>query len=788
MHMSTSTFISFGRYTLLEPLARGGMGQVYLAVYGEPGLEKFCAIKKVLTSSQTPDALLRFQSEVEITLHMSHGNLVSVFDVGVLGQEAYMAMELVEGENLRTIWNQCAHMRVPFPLAVVVYAMKEAARGLAYAHAFGDRKLVHRDVSPPNVMFTYSGEIKVLDFGLALTGQHRRLTKPGIVYGKLPYLAPEQAAGAEMTDRTDVYALGILFWELITGHRLFESGREEEMMKDLRNRAAGPKVQSPSSVCGRGDAQLDEIVLSMLEPDPHNRPSASDVVAMANTWLGRNAPGTDSHDAASFMHGLFATERKKQLEQREKLMEDFRSWRHHKREVQIRPGDLIAQRYQITRVLGEGGMGRVYEAVHQPLGRRVALKVLDPKGKMDAQEAARRFEREAKAACRVSHPSVVEVLDYGFVEGIKPFIVMELLEGYNLGDVLTQGPLPPHKACRYASQIAYGIAAAHDAGLIHRDIKPDNLHVVRDSRGEERVKIIDFGIAKSFAGVDEDLTRPGVTLGTPEYIAPELLLGEKATCAADIYSFGAVVYEFFTGVPPFQSENTQTIIQNKIKGLRKRLVDARPDLPRELVDLVESCMAQDPRKRPVSLHETAQKLEYWARILAPEPIQERRKLSRVATEGSTASRKVTHTEGYTWMPVLLTVTGVTVFLAGLLMSAASNPTLYRFAAVPAFEKLPMVTPLQSVQISISSPDTVSSEPTPEPLVRHNHPSASVRRVVSSAPRRIVKSPQEWIVAAEQALAAGQVARAYEFSRRAVAAGGGEKALELERRTRQLLGL
>jgi len=782
--MSTSTFIPFGRYTLLEPLARGGMGQVHLAVYGEPGLEKFCAIKKVLSSSQTPDALLRFQSEVEITLHMSHGNLVSVFDVGVLGQEAYMAMELVEGENLRTIWNQCAQMRVPFPLAVVVYAMKEAARGLAYAHAFGDRHLVHRDVSPPNVMFTYSGEIKVLDFGLALTGQQRRLTKPGIVYGKLPYLAPEQAAGEEMTDRTDVYALGILFWELITGHRLFESGREEDMMKELRARAAGPEVRPPSAVCGRGDAQLDELVLAMLEPKPEDRPSASDVVAMANTWLGQHAPGTDSRDAAGFMHGLFATERKTQLERREKLMEDFRAWRNRKRDVQIRPGDLVAQRYQVTRILGEGGMGRVYEAVHQPLGRRVALKVLEPKGKMDPQEASRRFEREAKAACRVSHPSVVEVLDYGFVEGVKPFIVMELLEGHNLGDILTQGPLPPHKACRYASQIAYGIAAAHDAGLIHRDIKPDNLHLVRDARGEERIKIIDFGIAKSFSGMDEDLTRPGVTLGTPEYIAPELLLGEKATCAADIYSFGAVVYEFFTGAPPFQSEHTQTIIQNKIRGLRKRLSDARPDLPRELVDLIESCIAQDPRQRPVSLRETAQRLEYWARMLAPEPMQERRKLSRAA--GPAAPRKTAHTEGYTWMPALLTLAGVTVFLAGLAASSASNLSLHRFTSAPAAAKLSVPAPLEAARTHLPTPDEAApSEPAATRPSRRGFEPASARRTSS---RPASKSPDEWLAAAEQALAAGQTARAYEFSRRAAAAGGGAKAREMEQRTRQLLGL
>ena len=784
--MSASSFIPFGRYTLLEPLARGGMGQVHLALYGDPGLEKFCAIKKILASSQTPDALLRFQSEVEITLRMSHGNLVSVFDVGVLGQEAYMAMELVEGENLRTIWNQCAQVRVPFPMPVIVFAMKEAARGLAYAHGFNELNLVHRDVSPPNLMFTFSGEIKVLDFGLALSGQNRRLTKPGIIYGKLPYLAPEQAAGVEMTDRTDVYSLGILFWELVTGHRLFEPGKEEHMMRDLKTRSQGPEIRPPSEVCGRGDARLDALILGMLDPDPEQRPTASDVVALANTWLGQNAPGTDSRDAAGFMHALFVTERKAQVTHRDKLLEDYKEFRSRKRDIQISAGDLIAQRYQITRILGEGGMGRVYEAIHQPLGRRVAVKVLESKGSMSPEEAGVRFEREAKAASRISHPSVVEVLDYGFIEGVKPFLVMELLEGHNLGEILSQGPLAPHRACKYASQVAYGIAAAHEAGLIHRDIKPDNLHLVRDPGGDERIKLIDFGIAKSFSGDDEDLTRPGITLGTPEYIAPELLLGEKATCAADIYSFGAVVYEFFAGVPPYQSENTQTIIQNKIKGLRRRLSEVRPDLPGGLVDLIENCMQQDPHRRPTSLRETAQRMEYWARMLAPEPMQERRKLAGPSNTRA-VPRKPASAEGYNWLPAALTVAGVVVFIGGLVAASGPEVRFTKFSPVRVQERLGVPVAAQAPE---SRPVEIAAavEPAPVKIQRVRDRRGGVRRApeVSAAPR--AKASTEWIAAAEKALEAGQVPRAYELARRASAAGGGEKARELEARARAMLGM
>ena len=240
--MRDINFTQFGRYVLAQRLARGGMGQVYLSIYGDAGWEKFCALKRILPSSSSPDALLRFRSEVDISLRLNHSNLVSVFDVGIVNQQAYMAMELVEGENLRSMWNRCAEKRVPFPMKVILFMMKESAKALAYAHEFRNLELVHRDISPPNLMLTFSGEMKVLDFGLALSSSTKRLTKPGVIYGKMPYLSPEQARGEILTAKSDIYSLGIVLWELITGRRLFEHSEEDNLMEQLTERGKGPRI------------------------------------------------------------------------------------------------------------------------------------------------------------------------------------------------------------------------------------------------------------------------------------------------------------------------------------------------------------------------------------------------------------------------------------------------------------------------------------------------------------------------------------------------------------------
>ena len=157
----------FGPYVLLKPLARGGMGALYLALTGERSMQKLCVIKTALHHLADKGYLQRFRDEAKVVVRLSHGNLVSVFDAGQIQGELFLAMDFVDGKDLRAVWNRCAQKGIAFPVDVAVHITKELLRGLGYAHSFGDLSLVHRDVSPPNLLLSYSGEVKLTDFGLA---------------------------------------------------------------------------------------------------------------------------------------------------------------------------------------------------------------------------------------------------------------------------------------------------------------------------------------------------------------------------------------------------------------------------------------------------------------------------------------------------------------------------------------------------------------------------------------------------------------------------------------------
>ena len=175
-----------------------------------------------------------------------------MFDSGQVAGEIYLAMDFVEGKDLRATWNRCAKKGIAFPVDVAVHIVKELARGLDYAHGFGDLKLVHRDVSPPNVLLSYSGEVKLTDFGLASSTLKLEKTAPGIIYGKVSYMSPEQARGEQLDGRTDLYASGIILWELLTGRQLFPSGKAPGAPKDghtseeILRRVRNPEIVPPS--------------------------------------------------------------------------------------------------------------------------------------------------------------------------------------------------------------------------------------------------------------------------------------------------------------------------------------------------------------------------------------------------------------------------------------------------------------------------------------------------------------------------------------------------------------
>jgi serine/threonine-protein kinase len=281
---------------------------------------------------------------------------------------------------------------------------------------------------------------------------------------------------------------------------------------------------------------------------------------------------------------------------------------------------VAAGRYRVERTLGHGGMASVYLARDSELDRPVALKILALQS-ADNSEFRRRFLREAQLAARLSHTNVVQVYDAGEENG-SPFIVMEFVPGATLADVLAQrGPLGVAEATHITRQAAIGLQHAHDAGLVHRDVKPQNLLVREDGV----VKIADFGIAR--AAELSRVTRLGTVLGTAAYLSPEQARGDEVTASADIYSLGAVLYEELTGRPPFEFSSLAELAEQQRDGIVTPVRDLEPSVPVEIEALVMRCLAREAGFRPGSAAEVARALEpEVARHTVPTVVAETRSL------------------------------------------------------------------------------------------------------------------------------------------------------------------
>jgi len=258
---------------------------------------------------------------------------------------------------------------------------------------------------------------------------------------------------------------------------------------------------------------------------------------------------------------------------------------------------LAAGRYRIERALGHGGMAVVYLAHDEELHRRVAIKVLANHLRGDDNFRAR-FLQESKLASRLSHPNVVQVYDAGETEG-SPYIVMEYVPGHTVAE---RGKRPHTEAVPLALQACAGLQHAHDAGLVHRDVKPANLLV----REDDVLKIADFGIAR--AAELTRLTQHGTVLGTAAYLSPEQAAGEEVTTATDIYSLGAVVYELLTGRAPYEFESLAELAAQQTAGVITPLRDLEPSVPVPVEAAVMHALAREPRFRPRSAAAFAQEL------------------------------------------------------------------------------------------------------------------------------------------------------------------------------------
>ncbi len=259
--------------------------------------------------------------------------------------------------------------------------------------------------------------------------------------------------------------------------------------------------------------------------------------------------------------------------------------------------------YRLLELIASGSSGAVWKAMQEDLSRPVAVKVLAP-GLFDASETRARFLREAKLQASLSHPALLRIFDAGF-SGNHPYLVMEYVDGGTLRDVIRdQAPLDVSRAIRLGADAASALAHAHQAAIIHRDLKPENILTTRDGA----IKIADFGLAKSLMHHGTLKTEADRIMGTPGYIAPEILLGQEAGTASDIYSIGVILHELLTGLNPFASRDVASTLQAQLRRVPATLGSQNSAVPRDLDDLVRFCLDRSPEQRPGSASELASRL------------------------------------------------------------------------------------------------------------------------------------------------------------------------------------
>jgi serine/threonine-protein kinase len=287
-------------------------------------------------------------------------------------------------------------------------------------------------------------------------------------------------------------------------------------------------------------------------------------------------------------------------------------------------GSTIDGRYEVMELLGEGGMGHVYEVRHVALDRRFAMKALRRDLARD-DELAARFIQEAKATASVRHPNVVEITDFGKLPDGAPYFVMELLVGQTLGHVIKSGgPIPARRAVRIVKQVAGALAAAHAAGIVHRDLKPDNVFLVGGVVGgsaSDDVRVVDFGAAKIVGS--SRVTRQGIVFGTPHYMSPEQASGQPVDHRADVYSLGIIMYEMFTGRVPFEADTYMGVLTQHmfVQPLRPSQVSPAARELGALEEITMVCLAKKPEERYASMEDLSAALDEVVQVRSDGHVQ-----------------------------------------------------------------------------------------------------------------------------------------------------------------------
>ncbi|MDJ0765185.1 MAG: serine/threonine-protein kinase [Myxococcota bacterium] len=321
--------IPFGKYYLLDRISVGGMAEVFKAkAFGVEGFERLIAVKRILPSiAEDEEFITMFIDEAKIAVQLQHANIAQIFDLGKVGDAYFIALEYVSGKDLRTIFEQLRKQGEPIPIPMAAYITMKVCEGLDYAHnkkdaAGRELNLVHRDVSPQNILVSYDGEIKIIDFGIAKAAGKAGKTQAGILKGKFGYMSPEQVRGLPLDRRSDIFSVGICLWEIVTGERLFVGESDFSTLEKVRNVEIAP----PSTFNERIPEELEKIILKALSREIEDRyQSAMDFHDDLQSWMYTSGNFFARKDLGAFMHETYRAEMDEEASDIEEIGEFVRS-------------------------------------------------------------------------------------------------------------------------------------------------------------------------------------------------------------------------------------------------------------------------------------------------------------------------------------------------------------------------------------------------------------------------------------------------------------------------------
>lgn len=767
--------VRFGKYLLLKRRAADPIGEEFLAAWGvDEGVDQLRYVRGIYTSvAEESQFIALFSEEARALSRLASANVLRVVEVGVEGGIHFVACEHVEGVTLERLIELSIRRKTPWPWELSVHITAEILRGLDYIHRREDilgkpMGMRHGDVRPANAIISFDGEVKLQNFGSALYFIADDRTNARVQTYRGIYAPPEASAVDEATIGGDLWGVSAILSTLLGG-KISQTSTEKLPVKV----ANYPK-------------ELDAVLAKALHHNPDQRfQEASEMRDKLLTIMHAHSKGHPPDDLAKWTQTLGNADRLEEAEiVRTMLGQDAQMSLGVTAEVgKLNPGTVLDGRYHLLRLLGEGGMGLVFEAEHIGLGRPVAVKVLHERV-LDDDIAVERFRREAQITGSLGHANIIGVSDFGVTHDGHHYLVMDLLEGEPLGTRISRETIDPIELARIMIQVCDGLAAAHEAGVVHRDLKPDNIFLT-----DAGPRIVDFGIAKRNGLEDPELslTRTGHICGTAEYLAPEQVNGQESDYRCDIYAAGVIIYEGLTGETPFRGrtlgETLHKVMADKVVPPRKRSGDNT--IPRELEAICLKALSRNPEKRYEKAAEMASALRDF--------LDEESKMADDAVSTQRRRRTVTFAMG---SALLVTLASITLLLVGFLGrplpeaktresqgekgSLSTNPDeiqqeKHNIAVSPT-------NPLPSENRTLSAPKT--NPPSPAPL---NSGEESVKQSDPNQPKKTRKtgadgSPKSGVHKSEAVQILKQAEKALAKMNLEMAAELFERALILDPRT------